>query len=280
MIQKVLGAYEGGSAPEARRWLAVARQTPPKTGDQALMLGYVSLNLRETAEALHWFTEGVRLSPGRAHAHSSRALALQLHHRRPEARAEAGHALALDPDDPVALKVLTRIHLDEHQTAEAAATCQQVLRLHPDDPDAAAMLKECGTVPPGIQVAPPEVSLPPAPARKSSPQPSTVAPKDAGTVPSETLRMLAGLLGDFAHRGAVWEALGVEHLLHQLVVGDFRKATVVFQKPTPLPPGPDGLPVPPVELTMGYGAGNLDHYLGSGCRSHEQLCRLLQREGV
>lgn len=97
---------------------------------------------------------------------------------------------------------------------------------------------------------------------------------------TEELRVLEGLVGDYAVRTKTWKTLGAEHLLQQLVVGDFGKSQEVFPKPDVLPPGPDGLPVPPVELTMGYGAGNMQIYLDSGRRSYSSLIQLLKKHNV
>lgn len=274
-LAKVIQAHESGNAAEARQWLAVARQHPPGTSEQRLTLGYVSLNLGYDSEALDWFTDAVRMSPRLAHAHSSRALALQLTQQSAAALDEAQHALALDANDLVALKVLTRICLDQHRVAQAMEFCQRILALQPHDPDAAAMMKQCQAAPPTVQADALHVQLPTA-----SGNPATVAPAKPAAVVSQKLASLEGLLGDFSVRGETWQSLGVEHLLHQLVVGDFKKPNEVFQKPLPLPPGPDGLPLPPVDLTMGYGAGNMDIYFNSGRRSYESLCRLLKAHQV
>jgi len=89
---------------------------------------------------------------------------------------------------------------------------------------------------------------------------------------------LEGLAGDYSARTEAWQTLGAEHLLQQLVVGDFDKSIQIFPKPARTAPAPDGFPVPPVELTMGYGAGNMEHYLACGRRSYEILTRILQAQ--
>ena len=128
-----------------------------------------------------------------------------------------------------------------------------------------------------------EQAKPTRPMVEASTLPVQLPARDAATPIqrlSKQLQSLEGLLGGYQTRSEAWQALGVEHLLQQLVVGDFKQAVEIFPAFVPQLAGADGLPVPPPELTMGYGAGNLDHYLACGRRSYESLTQLLRQQQV
>ena len=268
LIQHATLAYQRGDALEARKGLASAGTESPGSCEQNLELGYLRLNLGDFPEAVVWFSHAVRLSPELAHTHSSRALAFALANQPTEAREDAERALALNPHDIVALKVLTRVCLNLKRPAQARTLCETILKLHPGDPDAQTMLDQSTVTMPVIEADTLSVKLP---AADSSAPVFKI---------SKHLQSLEGLLGDYQTRCEAWQGLGVEHLLQQLVVGDFKQAVEIFPAFVPLPAGSDGLPVPPAALTMGYGAGNMDHYLACGRRSYESLTRLLCKHQV
>ena len=245
LIQKATLALQRGDDLEARKWLAKAGRAKPGRRDQTFALGYIWLNLSEFTEAIVWFSHAVALAPKLAHAHSSRALARALANQPIEAREDAERALALDPQDCIALKVLTRICLNLNNTEQARALCERILKLNPGDVDAQSMLEQAKVAPLSTQ-----------------------------------LQSLEGLLGDYPTRCNTWQGLGREHLLQQFVVGEFKAATEIFPTFVPSPAGVDGLPVPPPELTMGYGSGNLDHYLACGRKSYASLSQLLRKHQV
>ena len=263
-LEQAVAACERGDHPTARTHLAFALRQKFERCEDALSLGYVALNVGEGTAALDCFTAAVKLDFSLALAHSSRALALQLLERTTEAKQEADAALSLDANDPVALKVLARISINARSFAEAQAYCRKILAANPEDSDAKTML---------LQSGPPQSSV------RLTPQSNTVSATVAPAI-SEKLRKLEGLVGDYTARCETWENLGVEHLTQQLVVGDFKNPIGISHGPVASPVGTDGLPVPPAELTMGYGAGNLDHYLACGRRSYESLTGLLRKQQV
>lgn len=268
LIQRATIAFKGGDTVETRKWLTEVGQKMPGRCDQVLNLGYLWLNLGDFPKATGWFNRAVELAPELACTHSSRALARALANQPAEAREDAERALALDPQDLVALKVLTRLSLDFKDKAPARRLCETILKLNPGDSDAQTMLEQTKVPMPSVDAVELSVKLP---------APSSVSDR----LPlSKQLQSLAGLLGDYQTRCEAWQALGVEHLLRLLVVGDSNKDVEIFPAVVTLPAGSDGLPVPPAELTMGYGAGNLNHYLACGRNSYESLNRLVQKQQV
>jgi tetratricopeptide (TPR) repeat protein len=272
-LDQAIAASAAGELAEARICLQNALETDPQNGELILVAGHVKLGMNDLTGALDNYTLAARLLPYQANAHSSRALALQLLQRTVEARMEAHQALNLDGDDMVAMKVLARIFLDAQQLAEAQAHCRQILALNPQDSEAKSMLLQSGPTQSPVQLTPRATTVA-VPAT-----PPAISPHAAPST-SEKIRKLEGLLGDYAARCEAWENLGVEHLTQQLVVGDFKKTIAIATGPVASPVGADGLPVPPAELTMGYGAGNLDHYLACGRKSYESLTRILQLQQV
>src|SRR5258708_6328530 len=97
---------------------------------------------------------------------------------------------------------------------------------------------------------------------------------------SDNLQTLERLLGDYAARTQSWSALGAEHLLQQFTTGHSPEPISIQRQPPVAPKGPDGFPIPPVDLTMGYGAGDRSHYLATGRRSYEILSGLLAAQGI
>lgn len=267
-IDKAVAAINVGEPAEARICLQNALEMEPQNGELLLSAGHIRVSMNDFEGALENYTQAAALLPLLSAAHSSRALALQLLQRTAEARKEARRALELDGSDTVALKVLVRIFIDAQLFAEAADHCRKILALNPQDADASSMLLQC--IPPQ-----PFVQLSSGFAADTVSVPATATP----TV-SDKLRKLEGLLGNYAERCTAWENLGVEHLTQQLVVGDFKKPVDISSGPSSAVMGADGLPLPPTSLTMGYGAGNMDHYLACGRKSYESLTGLLRQQQV
>jgi tetratricopeptide (TPR) repeat protein len=131
-----------GNKPLVRKILLSARGLQPRSIDDELTLGFVYLELGDLCVALDWFTHVAKMRAGLSMAHSGRALTLQLLGQPVEALAAVQAALALDPRDIVALKVLVRINLDMNLPAQANAICLRILTINPGDPDATALLKQ------------------------------------------------------------------------------------------------------------------------------------------
>lgn len=275
LVNEATAACQRGDQAAARAWLAAARKHNITGCDDALALGYVALNVGELRDALEHFTLAVRLKPAQPAAHSSRALALQLLGKSAGAKEAANAALRLNSKDTVALKVLARISINARDFAGAQSLCHKVLAIYPQDPDAKTMLQQCGPAQPAVQLNQSSTTV--SVAVPASPRASFTNP-----APSlgENLRKLEGLMGDYTARCEAWENLGAEHLAQQLVVGDFKKSVESYPPPAPARVGNDGFPVPPAALTMGYGAGDLDHYLRCGRKTYQMLTGLLQAHDV
>jgi ubiquinone/menaquinone biosynthesis C-methylase UbiE/tetratricopeptide (TPR) repeat protein len=161
-LDQAIAASAAGEFAKARTCLQNALDTDPQSGELILVAGHVKMGMNDLAGALDNYTLSERFLPDRAVAHSSRALALQLLRRTPEARQEAREALKLDKDDVVAKKVLARIFLDAQQHAETRQLCQQILAKNPDDNDAQTLLKCCQPDLPQISSQPGPIQWQPA----------------------------------------------------------------------------------------------------------------------
>jgi SAM-dependent methyltransferase/Tfp pilus assembly protein PilF len=259
-------ALARGDTAAVCRHLGAAALADPDNPGLRLALGNAKLHQRDLSGALAEYEHAAGLVPRSAEARASMALALQLLGRPHEAEAAATVALVLDPKQRIALKVMARVHLDAGRPDAARACCERVLAHDSADADALQLRAQCQA--PSLNVRAALPGNPFAAAARSAPTASPAASP------------LEGLLGDFAERTKSWQRLGPEHLLQQFVVGLEPRRAVVRPKPAPLPKGPDGFPVPPVELTMGYGAGDLDYYLKIGRRSREALDAILAAQGV
>ncbi len=127
---------------EARERLAQAMQQAPDNGEVPLALGHVEMGLGNFGTARVAYTSAARLLPKSAAAHSSLALACQKLGRTAEAAHAALRAIALDPTEATALKILARIHLDAGQHEAAQNACRLVLRRDRDDAEARQMMAE------------------------------------------------------------------------------------------------------------------------------------------
>ena len=276
-IQQAEAALADGDLPAAQESLSQALRANPDDNGLAIALGHVKLSTGDLRGALAGYSTAAQRAPNLAAAHSGRALALQLLERPMEAELAAVRCLSITADDLVALKVLARIRLDESDPKAAQAFCRRILRRNPDDADGLKLLEEiAATTAPRL---PWSSSTSPFGQLEPISRPSSAGAAPSG-IASEGHRLLEDLIGDYTARTEGWQALGTEHLLQRLVVGDFKKAIEVFPGPTVAPCGSDGLPLPPVALTMGYGAGDMDHYLACGRRSYENLTRILQKHEV
>lgn len=269
-IQLANAAMAAGDTPTVIAHLAAAQRLSPDDLGVTMALGHVKLDAGDIKGALHEYITASLTDAKSADAHACRALAQQLLGNSDDAQRCAEQALSLAADNLIALKVLTRINLNAQRKVEAEGYCRRVLALAPEDPDALQMMRQAA----GLPNTPP----PAQPANGAAPLPCASA-KTRFDATSD-LAPLAGLVGDYATRTEAWQKLGVEHLLQQFVVGDYQQAIAVLPPVPPAKPGPDGLPVPPAELTMGYGAGNPEHYLECGRRSYESLTKLLRQQQV
>jgi ubiquinone/menaquinone biosynthesis C-methylase UbiE/tetratricopeptide (TPR) repeat protein len=252
-----------------RQQLRAAFKLSRGDGELAMALGHAELNGGDLNGALAGYTAAVALLPNVPLAHASRALALQLLGHSVEAGRAARHALSLDATEVIALKVLARIQLNARQPELAQQCCRRILNRHANDTDARQMLEEAlvqQTNLPGNALKTPPVA--------------PVAPAAAASPVSEGLKKLEPLLGSYAARTRAWRALGPEHLLQLLSVGNYEAPIRIEQKPSTSALAPDGFAVPPVDLTMGYGAGDLKHYLACGARSAGMLRDVMARNAV
>ncbi len=256
-------ALARGDFARVRRQLRAAFRLSSQDGGLGLALGHAELNGGDLNAALAAYTAAVALLPRAATAHASRALALQLLGRSNEAARAALHAISLDPNEAIAFKVMARIHLNAGQPELAQQCCRRVLNRYPGDSDATQMLEEAL-----VQ----QTSLP---KRVVKPAPIVPAP-----VVSAAMKKIEPLFGDYAARTRAWRTLGPEHILQLLSVGNYEAPIRIEPKPSAPPLASDGFAVPPVDLTMGYGSGDLNHYLACGARSARMLRDVMSRNGV
>lgn len=91
-------------------------------GKLALALGNAEFQAGNFEAALEAYTRAIRLQPRLASAHAGKAFALHSLGRLAEALPNLNQALALDPADPLALKVQAAIDLQREKEKQAAAT--------------------------------------------------------------------------------------------------------------------------------------------------------------
>lgn len=256
-------ALARGDFARVRQQLRAAFKLSSSDGELALALGHAELNGGDLNAALASYTAAVALLPNVALVHASCALALQLLGRSVEAGHAARYALSLDPTEIVALKVLARIHLNAGHPDLAQQCCRRILNRDAKDTDARQMLEEALVQ----QTSLPETAV------------ITKAAASATKIP-ESLKKLEPLFGDYTARTRAWRSLGPEHLMQLLSVGNYEAPIRIEQKPSILEFASDGFDVPPVDLTMGYGAGDMKHYLACGARSARMLREVMARNYV
>jgi SAM-dependent methyltransferase len=252
--QEALGRSDWTAAAAA---LEEALRDAPAKSELTLLLGHARLNGKDLTGALEAYETCARLAPEQSVVHSCCALVLQLLERPAESGLAVERALVIDAADTIALKVKARLAIDAGDVRVATNVCQTLMKLLPEDGDVARLADDC--------LAMPAVRAVPKPAPAARPA-TVVGP--------------ASLFGDYGTRAKAWARLGSEHLTHQLVVDDFDRAVESVVVPAPAGIAADGLPVPPTSLTMGYGAGDLDHYIKCGRTSYESISRVLRERDI
>lgn len=177
IVKAAEAAYQSRDFPTVERLLINALDQSPQRVDLRFLLGHTYMERGDFESALACYNEIARTVPNLSPVHSSRALALQLMGRTDLAKAAAEQALQLAPDDPVALKVLVRIHLNAGQGERSRQYGLRLLALDVRDVQARQMLAEAEALcererakhsPPPLanldhlRVSPLEVSLPAA----------------------------------------------------------------------------------------------------------------------
>jgi|GEM_PF-625900 len=160
-----------GDIAGMRQHLAAASKVDPADPSLAVALGHAELNLGDLNAALTAYSKAAELGPTLPSAHSSRALVLQLLGRSTEAALEAKHTLTLSPGEPVALKVLARIHLNAGDRKMAQHILRTILDRNPADADALQMIEQSLAMP-----AAPATPAAPAPENPAAPQPLAPPP--------------------------------------------------------------------------------------------------------
>lgn len=270
LIQQAETAFQTGDYPTAENLLVKALEGSPQRVDLMFLLGHTYMGRQNFEAALTCYTDIAAVAPDLSPVHSSRALALQLLGRPAEAKPAAERALQLEANDPVALKVLARVDLDAGEGIPARQRCAQLLALDPHDDQARHLLAEAEAL--CRKNLPQNITL--TAANLDNLQVSPLAVSLPGAAPAKPAGM-ADLTGDYSARVAAWRKLGTEHLLQQFFVGDFDSSIAVYPKPVAAAIGSDGLPLPPTDLTMGYGAGNLEQYLACARTTYAAFSKLL-----
>lgn len=142
LVARANECFERGDLKGMRLLLKRARTLAPYDPGVALALGHSELNLGNLEPALAAYTEAGELQSDFATAQSCRALVLQLLGRSGDASIAASRALSKDASDPVALKVLARIHLDAGRASMARVMVEKILASIPHDADALRMLDQ------------------------------------------------------------------------------------------------------------------------------------------
>lgn len=186
----------------------------------------------------------------------------------------ASQLVLSDPTHVQARLVLARacLHAMDHEGAREH--CRHILLLNPRHPEALRLLEQCA-----FDLREFSVGLPTLSEVSAFDQHTPAAPAPQAQR-SDDRPIPADLFGDYAQRCRAWRALGPEHLLQQMVCAGEGPA-IVLKSPEPVQAlGADGFPLPPVALTMGYGAGDLNHYLECARRSHTVLQSILTEQDI
>ena len=138
----------------AERLLSRATQLNPRDAELICALGNLRLQLEECAGAVAAYRAAAALQPLSEHPHANSALALLMLGRSAEAKAAALAARELNGRNPVALKVLARLFVDEGDAAQARLCCESLLAANPADADALALLQGCEQAPRTRAVSP------------------------------------------------------------------------------------------------------------------------------
>jgi acetyltransferase-like isoleucine patch superfamily enzyme len=135
-------AFARGDFATARRQFGAAFELDPRNGDLALALGHLELGAQNFEGARRAYAAAAANRPNLASAHACHALSLQLLNFPAEAAPAANRALAIDPNEVIALKVLARIHLNAGEAKLAKLVCHRILQRHANDAEASALLEE------------------------------------------------------------------------------------------------------------------------------------------
>ncbi len=135
-------SWERQNTAQAREHLLREMEQASGNGQLALALGHLEMSLGNLKGARAAFANAARLLPTSAAAHSRLALACQKLGRTNEAGHAALRAIALEPGDATALKILARIHLDAGQHEAAQNACRLILRRNRHDAEARQMMGE------------------------------------------------------------------------------------------------------------------------------------------
>jgi hypothetical protein len=115
---------ENGVFKYASECLAAALELSSETGRIAVAVGQAEFRAENFEASLEAYTRASRLQPKLPCAYSGKAMVLQALGRASEAVDNANKALALDPADGDALKVLARNHLNNHHHEAAEEACR------------------------------------------------------------------------------------------------------------------------------------------------------------
>lgn len=126
LIQNARQAFARGEVSAACKQLSLACERSPDA-DLAIALGHMKFSVGGVYEALQEYLKAAKLNPDSPAAHASCALALQLLGHARDARAAAERALALNPDERTAARVLARMRLDSQNCGSIRHHCQNIL---------------------------------------------------------------------------------------------------------------------------------------------------------
>jgi Flp pilus assembly protein TadD len=126
LIEKARQAFDAGQLSAACKHLSRACELAPGA-DLALALGHMKFSAGGVFEALQEYSRAVAIDPQCAAAHASRALSLQMLGHTNDAKAAAERALALDPTQATAARVLARMRLDSQNCGGVRRHCQNIL---------------------------------------------------------------------------------------------------------------------------------------------------------
>ncbi|MCM2257929.1 MAG: tetratricopeptide repeat protein [Vicinamibacteria bacterium] len=125
-----------GKPREALRWYAEALKVTPGNPEVLNNAGMALSSLGETAEAIRHFREALRIAPAYALARLNLAAALADVGDRGSAIREYAEALRVKPDYADAHASLAKVLAADGRTEEAIRAFRESLRLRPDDADA------------------------------------------------------------------------------------------------------------------------------------------------
>ena len=146
-LERAQEAFVKADWPAAAEALKEALEEAPHNAELSILLGHARMNGKDVSGALEAYDACVRLAPEQSVVHACRAMALQVLHRAAEASASADRALAIDPNDVIALKVKTRLAINASDVDAAMTLCKQLMAIVPDDQDVMLLANECLALP-------------------------------------------------------------------------------------------------------------------------------------